>query len=211
MDLHGESVAAVAEQVEALEEKYPGVPFNNLLDIRNVKAYIESIDLFSNPYAEEVKEFSKLAWMATTEGYVLPIPEQRGLSEQKRFTDYKREKLIIAQNELDEFELSIISPQGPRKLRVYSTLKEAFAMADDVIKRCRPDREEMMAREASWHNKFASEKAKKYLRKLAKHKPLFLCICQGQNTGDKCNKCGKECASAGQVAQALNRLRYVRN
>jgi superfamily II DNA or RNA helicase len=210
LDLHGESVTAAAEQVEALEEKYPGVPFNNLLDIRNVKAYIESIDLFANPYPEEVAEFSKLTWMATTEGYVLPIPEQRGLSEQGRFYDYKREKLVIAQNELDEFELSIVSPQGTRKLRVYSSLQEAIKQADDVIKRCRPDRESLMAREASWHNRFASEPAKKYLRKLAKRKTMFLCVCEGQTTGDKCIKCGKDRATAGQVAQALNRLRHTK-
>src|ERR1019366_6288514 len=63
-DLHGESVTAVVEKLEELQEKNPGVPFDNLTDLSKVKAYVESFDLFADPYPAEIKEMSKLTWMS---------------------------------------------------------------------------------------------------------------------------------------------------
>lgn len=209
-DLEGESITETLEKIEALQEQYPGVDFSNLLDLKNVKVYVDSLDLFAAPYTEEVKEFSKMAWMATADSaYVLAIPEKREVKEQKLYHLFLHEKLHITQNELEEFELSISTTQTDRKLGVYGTLQEAFAVADDVIRRCRSDRMKLMSREEDWHKNPASDAAKRMLRKLSKKKPIFYCLCSGGGSPTMtCPACGKKMGiTAGQAALAINVLK----
>src|ERR1700690_57476 len=209
-DLKGESVTSVVDKLEEFQEQYPSVDFTGLTDISKVKTYLESLDLFSEPYTEEVKEFSTLSWMATADGtYVLAIPEKRELQEAKAYSRFLHEKLHITPNELDEFELSITTTQTDRKLGVFSTLQEAFTVADDVMRRCRADRMKLVVREADWHKNPASDAAKKYLRRLTKKKPLFYCLCSGGgSTLMTCPSCGKKMGmTAGQAALALNTLK----
>jgi len=209
MDLRGRDVLQVAEELEELQDKYPGVDFTQLTDMSQVKAYIESIDLFSEPYTEEVKEFSTLTWMATADGsYVLSIPERRELKDSKAFSRFLHEKLHIKTNELDEWELSITTVDTDRKLGTFNTLQEAFTTADDVIRRCRPDRLKVMERNAEWHKYPASEPAKKMLRNKSKKKPCPYCLCVGQGkTTDICFTCRKPRGiTAGQASAALNIL-----
>src|ERR1039458_8895069 len=107
-DLRGESVTAVVEEIEELQEKNPGVPFDNLTDLSKVKAYVESFDLFSDPYPVEIKEMSKLTWMSQADGsYVINIPERVEVQKAKRYWDFQHERLHITPNELGEFALSI--------------------------------------------------------------------------------------------------------
>src|SRR6185295_6476690 len=186
-------IIEAAETIEGLQDKYPGVDFTNLTDLSNVKAYVESIDMFAAPYTEDVKEFSKMSWMHTQDGsYTLAIPERKELKDSKAYARFLHEKLWIKQNELEEYVLSITSTETERELASYRTLQEAFASGDDVIQRNRGDRVSLMVREASWHKNPASEAAKKYLRRLTKKKPLFLCICTetGKAT-DICPTCKK--------------------
>ena len=209
-DLQGESITAMVDKLEEFQEKYPSVDFTGLTDITKVKTYVESLDLFSEPYTEEVKEFSTLSWMATADGtYVLAIPEKRELQEAKAYSRFLHEKLHIMPNELDEFELSITTTQTDRKLGVFSTLQEAFTVADDVMRRCRADRMKLVLREADWHKNPASDAAKRYLRKLTKKKPLFYCLCSGGgSTLMTCPSCHKKMGmTAGQAALALNVLK----
>lgn len=207
MELYGRDVIEVVEEMEELQDKYPGVDLSGLTDITKVKAYIESIDLFNNPYSEEVKEFSTLSWMGREDGYTLAIPERKDLA--KQYTRYLHEKLRIEVNELDEYELSLSSKETERRLGTYITLKEAFESADDVIRRCRTDRVKLMERSAPWHSNPASEPAKKMLRNRAKKRPLLWCVCEGlQAAGKVCVTCGKQTGlTAGQASLALNVLR----
>ena len=120
---------------------------------------------------------------------------------------FLHEKLHISQNELDEYELSITSTNTERKLGVYNTLQEAFTIAEDVIRRCRPDRMKLMSREEDWHKNPASDAAKKMLAKLSKKKPVFYCLCPG-NGGEVCMVCKKKRGiTAGQAALAINVLK----
>jgi superfamily II DNA or RNA helicase len=177
LDLHGGSVIEAAEALEAAQDKYPSVDFTKLTDISKIKSFIESIDLFSSPYTEEVKEYSKLAWAACSDGsYILSIPEKEELKKAKAFARFKHEKLHITPNELDEFELSISSVDVDKKLGTYNTLKEAFESADEVIGRCRPDRKKLLLRDAEWHSYPATYPAKKLLRTLSKSKPVLKCL-----------------------------------
>lgn len=209
MDLQGQDIVKAVEMMEELQDKYPGVDLTGLTDIKNVKAYIESIDMFAAPYTEEVKEFSSMSWMHQQDGsYVLSIPEKKELKDQKKYAKFLHEKLHIEVNELEEYELSITTVETERKLGTYNTLKEAFESADDVVRRCRTDRCKLMARDAEWHKGPASEASKRYLRKLTKKKPLFWCICEGvKPAGGICPECRKQTGlTAGQASLALNIL-----
>jgi superfamily II DNA or RNA helicase len=210
-NLHGQSITAVADKIEELEEKHPGIDFKHLTDLSNVKAYVESLDLFSDPYSTEVKEYSKLAWMEQADGsYMISIPEEQALKEQ--YWRHRHEKLILLQNQLEEWELSIVSVDPEKKLGVFRNLQEAFTTADEVLRRCRSNRMRLLEREAAWHNNTASDSAKRYLKKVAGKKPFGYCVCptMGACTGVPntiCGVCGKKQMTAGEVALAITKLK----
>jgi hypothetical protein len=210
MDLQGQSVTEVATKMEELQEKYPTVDLSHLTDINKVDAYIESLDLFSAPYTEEVKEFSKLTWMSCSDGsYVLQIPEKKELKG--TYYAYKHERLTIAENELGEHVLSISSVSVDKQLGMYNTLQEAFSSADEVMQRCRPDRMKLVTREAEWHTYPASEPAKKLLRSLSKNKPVLKCLCPGTNPAILCPVCRLATGiTAGEASTAINLLKARR-
>ena len=213
LDLRGESVTTIVEKIEALQDKFPGVPFNHLTDVATLDSYVESIDMFADPCPEEVKEFSQLQWMvAADDSYILHIPEKKELREKKQYSQFLHEKLYIKQNELDEYELSIESTKQSRSLGTYNSLKEAFETADEVVRRCRPDRIKLMQREQSWQNNLASEAAKKYLAKLSRNKPMPYCLCpDNRPAGVKCPTCGRMTGiTAGQASNAINLLQNRR-
>jgi superfamily II DNA or RNA helicase len=209
MDLNGGSVTEAAEKMEEMQEKYPTVDLSGITDITKVNAYIESIDLFAEPYTEEVKTYSKLGWVTAADGsYVLPIPERKELSDTKAYARYLHEKLHIIQNELDEFELSISTVNDDRKLGAFSTLQEAFETADDVIQRCRPDRMKLLSRDGVWREQLATEAVKKYLRSLSKKRPILKCTCPGYCTlGVQCKQCKQMPITAGEASTAINILK----
>lgn len=209
-DLHGSSVVAAAEEMENLREKYPTLNLSELTDLSRIKPFIESIDLFSEPYTEEVKEFSKLTWMGCSDGsYVLQIPEKQELKGM--FYAHKHERLAIAENELGEYVLSISAVNVDKQLGIYNTLKEAFESADEVIRRCRPDRVKLLSRESEWHTYPASDPAKKLLRSLTRSKPILRCLCPGQQSAILCPVCKmKTGLTAGEASVAINLLKARR-
>ena len=210
-DLRGESVTKVAEQIEELQEKNPGVPFNGLTDLSKVRAYVESFDLFADPYPTEVKELSKLTWLRQADGsYIIHIPEEQSLKDQ--YWRHRREALVIAENTLGEFELSITSVDPEKKLGVFSTLLEAFTTADEVLMRCRPNRVKLMQRSAPWHDGKISDASKKYLRKLVGKRFFPRCLCPvGAGcdgvAGTVCATCGKVQMNAGEGSRAITRVK----
>ena len=210
MDLQGTSVTAAAEKMEELQEKYPTVDLSHLTDLGAVNSYIESLDLFSEPYTEEVKEFSKLTWMGCSDGsYVLQIPEKQELKGM--FYAHKHERLAIAENELGEYVLSISAVNVDKQLGIYNSLQEAFASADEVMQRCRPDRMKLVTREAEWHTYPACEPAKKLLRSLSKNKPILKCLCPGTSPAILCPTCKLPTGlTAGEASVAINLLKARR-
>jgi ATP-dependent helicase IRC3 len=212
-NLHGQSITAIVEKIEELEEQHPGIDFTGLVDLSEVKAYVESLDLFAEPYTEEVKEFSELTWMQTQDGaYVLAIPEAREVREAKQYWNFLHEKLHITSTELDEYELSITTTETERKLGTFSSLKDAFTTADEVVRRCRPDRVKLMQRDAGWHGGPASDASKKYLKKLVGKKPFIYCVCPvgakcSGIAGSICGICNKQQLTAGQAALVINKFK----
>ena len=210
MNLHGGSVVDAEQELSKLQEQYPTLDLSKLTDLSKIKAYIESIDLFAQPFTEEVKEFSKLAWMSCSDGsFILQIPEKKELKG--LFAQHKHEKLLITPTELDEFELSITAVGVDKKLGVYSTLKEAFESSDEVVQRCRPDRMKLLLRESDWHTYPASEPAKKLLRSLSKHRPVLKCLCPGVQVAKMCPVCRLSTGiTAGEASVAINLLQARR-
>lgn len=208
MDLQGASVTTVAEKMEEFQDKYPTIDLSGLTDVTKVEAYLESIDMFAEPYTQEVKEFSNFTWISSSDGaYVLSIPEKKELKG--RFAQFLHEKLHIKQNELDEFELSITtSKDAERKLGTCASLKEAFETADDVVRRCRADRMKLLQRDGWWRNEAASEAVKTYLRRLSSRKPLLKCTCPGYATlGVQCKTCKQLPITAGEASTAIEILK----
>jgi superfamily II DNA or RNA helicase len=210
MDLQGQSVTEVATKMEELQEKYPTVDLSQLTDITKVDAYIDSFDIFSAPYTEDVEKFSKLTWMGCSDGsYVLQIPERKEIKG--TYYAYKHERLNIAENELGEFALSISAVGVDKQLGIYNTLQEAFASADEVMQRCRPNRMKLVTREAEWHTHPASEPAKKLLRSLSRNRPLLKCLCPGTNPAILCPTCRLATGiTAGEASVAINLLKSRR-
>jgi superfamily II DNA or RNA helicase len=212
-NLHGESVTAAIDEIEHIQEENPGIDFSELTDLKGVKAFVESLDLFAEPYTQEVKEFSELTWMQTADGaYVLAIPEKREVRDAKQFWAFQHEKLHITQNELDEYVLSRTTVDDDRQLGIFNSLKEAFVTADEVVKRCRPDRVKLLQRNAGWHSGTASDASKKYLKKLVGKKSFIYCTCKvgakcSGVAGTLCQICNKQQLTAGQAALAINKFK----
>ena len=208
MNLRGESVTKVVEKLEEIQEKHPSVDFSSLTDLSNVKAHIEALDLFSDTSPVEIKECSKLRWMPQADGgYIITIPEEEALG--KQYYRYRHEKLVLTQNQLEEWELSLVSTDPERHLGTFNTLPEAFQVADDVLLRCRSSRIKLLQRSAPWHDYQASEASKKYLRKLSKKRSVFYCLCEGSTgTTGVCPTCNKQLGiTAGQAALAITKLK----
>lgn len=210
MDLHGESVIKAAEKIEALEEAHPGIDFKDLTDLSKVKAYVEALDLFADPFTQEVKDYSKLKWIEQADGsYSIAIPEEKGLADAGEYYRFRHEALHISQNQLEEYELSITSVDPERALGTFNTLKEALETADNVLQRCRPDRLKLLQRNAPWHDNLASDGAKKYLARLSKKRPVHYCLCLGQTAAKgTCPSCGKQLGiTAGQATLAIEKMK----
>jgi len=207
MNLHGDSVMAVEKALTELQERYPTLDLSELKDLAGIKAFVESIDLFSNPYCEEIKELTKLTWMSAADGsYVLQIPESQELTGQ--YARYLHEKLTVEQNDLDEYVLSISSTSMEKQLGIYNSLKEALESGDEVLGRCRPSRMKLLLREAPWHGQPASEPAKKLLRSLSKKLPILRCLCPGSQSATICPTCRLATGiTAGEASTAISLLK----
>lgn len=208
-NLHGGSATKAAEEIEKLQEKFPGVSFTHLEDLDKVQAYVESIDLFADPAVEEVGDLSNLMWMPLQDGsYVLSIPESKYV-QSIGYKAYQHEKWYIKPNELGEYEVWIKDRNNNKQVGEYSTLEKAFSESDDAVRRFRTDRIKPLQRIAEWHNYPATPQAKQYLSRLSKNKPMPYCLCSTP-TGDgkECELCHKETGiTAGQVSLAINKLK----
>jgi superfamily II DNA or RNA helicase len=211
-DPKGKSITDVAEQFEQLAEDYPGVNFGGLKSLDEVDVYVESIDLFEDPYSEDVKNFSELCWMEQQDGsYVINVPERREVRDSNNRALFMHERLYIRSNTLDQYELVLENKAETRKLGEYGDLREAFEVADDILRRCRSEQMKLLRRSAFWHDNPVSEAAKNFLRKLLirAKKDVIWCVCAGVAgpKGTSCGTCNKQLGlTAGQASTAINLL-----
>lgn len=211
-NLHGESITTAIDKVEEMQEKNPGIDFSHLTDLSAVKAYVEALDLFSEPFTQEVKEYSQLKWLKTQDdAFILAIPEDKAISESKEYWRFKHEKLRITEDELEKFVLTHTTVDSDRELRVFNTLREAFEAADKVVRDCRSDRVKLIERTARWHNDPASDAAKNYLLRLTKKRPFPRCLCASGPGAAQCRLCPvcnkQQGLTAGQAALAIDKLK----
>jgi hypothetical protein len=121
--------------------------------------------------------------------------------------------LVVAQNNLEQWDLSIISVDPERKLGTFESLQEVIAIAEDVVRRCRSGRVKLLQKHAPWHDNSASDSSKRYLQKVVgKKRTIAYCTCPvGEKCsgvpGTVCQTCNRQQMTAGQVALAINKYK----
>lgn len=158
LDLKGNGLVFAVKQLEEAAKEHPHIDFGQLEDITNIKAHIESVNLFEVKFPAEVEGNSEFSWYpAPTGGYVLMLPE--------------KDRLTICQNLLDKWEIS-----GNIKSNKFkgerNTIEEAFAAADDTISKYCPDALKIIRREEKWHKQPATPAQLKLLAKFFKGKAI---------------------------------------
>ena len=159
LNLQGGSLLGATRKLEDAQSKYSHLDFTGLVNIDELEAYIESVDLFNVTYPEEVETNSELTWhRAVGGGYILLLN--------------KEEKLQIQENLLGQWEVSA-SIGGRRYRGSRDALGEAFRVADELIHTQAPDVLKIVKREGErWHNDPATPAQLKLLAKLLKGKKI---------------------------------------
>lgn len=156
LDLKGGGIVATVKLLEQAQKDFPHVNFDDLPDISQLQAHIESVNLFDIKFPDEVEASSELSWYPNaTGGYVLILPN--------------KETLTIQQNLLDRWEL-FGKIRNKRYRGERDTVEEAFKAADTLIQNVASDSLKVLRREETWHNDPASEKQIKLLSKFYKDK-----------------------------------------
>jgi hypothetical protein len=149
MKMNGEKAMAVAEEVEKIMAKQPGLKLDTISSLKELKAMSERIDLFSTPeIPDAVKKVSTMAWLPQGVGtFVLNIPK----SSDPRDPD----SLIVRENALGQFDV-LRSKNGIRvPVSTETDLKSALSRAEKDVP---TNVAGMMSIEAAWRNTTPSDK-----------------------------------------------------
>jgi superfamily II DNA or RNA helicase len=149
MKMNGEKAMAVAEEVEKIMAKQPGLKLDTISSLKELKAMSERIDLFSTPeIPDAVKKVSTMAWLPQGVGtFVLNIPK----SSDPRDPD----SLIVRENALGQFDV-LRSKNGIRvPVSTEADLKSALSRAEKDVP---TNVAGMMSIEAAWRNTTPSDK-----------------------------------------------------
>jgi ATP-dependent helicase IRC3 len=159
LNLRGRSLVGSAKILEEKSKELSHIDFSTLNDIDQIKAFVESVDLFAIKPPPEIEASSKFTWHpAMGGGYILLLPE-------------KGEQIKIEQNLLDKWELKGYI-RGNKYKGERPTMEEAFAAADNLIKKVAPESLKIVDKSASWRNNPASKKQITALKKLYKGKQI---------------------------------------
>lgn len=165
LDLQGRSLLASVEELEAAQEKNPNVDFAKLKNIGDLKSYVEQINLFAVNFPAEVESNSDFKWTkAATGGFRMSIPKS-----QIDTTPSKPGWVTIKQNLLDTWEIDGVI-RDTKIHGVRPTMEEAFAAADDAIRKRAGDVVCLVDRKSSWNTQPATAKQFLLLTKLYKGK-----------------------------------------
>jgi hypothetical protein len=159
LNLRGRSLVGAAKVLEEKSKEISHIDFSTLKDIDQIKAFVESVDLFAIKPPPEIEASSKFTWHpAMGGGYILMLPE-------------KGEQIKIEQNLLDKYEI-----KGYLRGKTYkgerATMEEAFAAADNLIKQVAPESLKIVDKSAGWRNNPASKKQLAAIKRLYKGKQI---------------------------------------
>lgn len=158
LDLRGQGVVQAIKKLEDAQKEYQNVDFSKLTDITQLKAYTESVDLFSVRFLPEVESNSQLCWHpAANGGYVMLLPNN--------------DEVRIRQNLLDKFEVAGYI-KGKKYKGERDTLEQAFSRADELVQDTCQESLKILRREESWHRELATPAQLKLIAKLYKGRPI---------------------------------------
>jgi superfamily II DNA or RNA helicase len=137
LDLKGHGVVWAAKELEEVQKEFIHLDFTSLKDITQIKAYVESVNLFEPKIPNEIDAHTTLIWHPSiTGGYVLLLPDG--------------DSVKIDQDILDKFECRG-SIRGKRYKGTRTTIEEAFAAADGLVKTMAPEALKLVNRDEPWH------------------------------------------------------------
>jgi hypothetical protein len=162
LDIKGNDLLWVVEQIEALQAENPTIDFSKMASTDELKTIVQTVNLFEVRFPKEVEENSSLVWFKAIDGgYKILIPKIG--SEKAGF-------LRIAENQLGQWDIAgRIKDVNLAAIR--PTMEEAFKASDEQIrKRLGPLGVNYILREATWHNKPVTKGQKSMLGRLFPHK-----------------------------------------
>lgn len=158
LDLEGQSLLDVVEEIEMLQADNPTIDFSKLLKASELKTIVQSVNLLEVRFPKEVEEHSELTWFRAVEGgYKILIPKIN--NERAGF-------LRMSENPLGQWDIAgRIKEVDLNATR--PSMEEAFKACDEQIrKRLGPMGLKWIMREATWHGKPVTKGQKGMLARL---------------------------------------------
>jgi superfamily II DNA or RNA helicase len=175
LDLKGELAVKSAAAIEKAQEENPHIDLRRLRDITQLKAHIESVNLFDVSYPPEVENNSKLSWNPTADGgYALLLPN--------------KERVQIKQNMMDEWDITAVI-HGQKFRGVRPTFEAAISAADAIVEKYAQNDMKILRRVEDWHQHKATPPQKNLLRKLYKGRVFPFCVCKLESNQPLCPTC----------------------
>jgi hypothetical protein len=158
LDLEGQSLLDVVEEIEMLQAEHPTIDFSKLQKASELKTIVQSVNLLEVRFPKEVEEHSELTWFRAVEGgYKILIPKIN--NERAGF-------LRMSENPLGQWDImGRIKEVDLNATR--PSMEEAFKACDEQIrKRLGPMGLKWIMREATWHGKPVTKGQKGMLARL---------------------------------------------
>lgn len=167
LNLQGKSLVKSVQSIEAAQREFSHIDFSTLADITQLKSFIESVNLFTVKFPEEVEANSDLSWMrAPSGGFVLNLPKKNQAGQETGGGQFR-----ITQNLLDTWE--IIAIIGDKKFKAERpNIEEAFSAADNLLQDKAAEHLKILRRHEKWHGDPATVGQLNFLRKIYKGKAL---------------------------------------
>jgi hypothetical protein len=151
MDLNGTSVMAAVKAVEAAQFANPDLDLTQLDDIRKLKSYVESVNLWSVSFCSEITDVSELCWHKFMDNsYRLLMPG--------------RESLTITGDLLGKYAVKGTVVGERVEMQEFGSLADALAFAEHTVSTKGKSLLTLLRREARWHHGPVTEAQLKILR-----------------------------------------------
>lgn len=158
LDLEGQQLLKVVEEIETLQEQHPTIDFSKMLKAGELKTIVQSVNLLDVRFPKECEENSEFTWFRAVEGgYKILVPKIG--SERAGF-------LRMYENALGQWEITgRIKDVDLHAFR--PSMEEAFKACDEQIRK-RIDKLAInyILREATWHGKPVTAGQKGMLKRL---------------------------------------------
>lgn len=167
LNLQGKSLVKSVQAMEEAQRQFSHIDFSTLADITQIKSFIESVNMFTVKFPEEVEQNSELSWMRSPSGgFILNLAKK-----DQHGQDTGGGSVHITQNLLDSWE--IVAIIGDKKFKgERANIEEAFAAADNLIQDKAANHLTILRRHEKWHGDPATVGQLNFLRKIYKGRAL---------------------------------------